>query len=318
MSALHIRENDVAALVTIHDAISALDECFAQWPAVRDQNVARQRIKMPNGMFNLLGAGYGPKQVYGVKAYFASPAGARFQILLYSAVSGEMLAVVEADLLSRLRTGAASGLATKALARPEARSLALIGTGQQALTQALAIAAVRPLKRISVFSRNEDNRRRFAQLVTEQTGVAAEAANSAQACVEGADIVTTITKSATPVCLGAWLAAGAHVNAAGANAATRRELDDAAVLRAAILATDSREQAKQEAGEFIELAKSGAIGWERVQELGDVICGAAPGRTSSDQITLFKSLGVGIEDIAFAELVYRKARAAGVGKTLDI
>src|SRR4051794_16628456 len=101
MSALHIRESDVAALVTIHDAIAALDACFAQWPAVRDQNVARQRIKMPNGMFNLLGAGYGPKEVYGVKAYFASPAGARFQILLYSAVSGEMLAVVEADLLSR-------------------------------------------------------------------------------------------------------------------------------------------------------------------------------------------------------------------------
>jgi ornithine cyclodeaminase/alanine dehydrogenase-like protein (mu-crystallin family) len=314
MRTIFIREAEVAELVTIQDALDVMSECFSLWPEVRAQNVARQRIKMPKGMFNLLGAGYSPRDVFGVKAYFASPAGAKFNILLHSADSGDLLAVIEADLLSRLRTGAASGLATRLLAREDAKVLGVIGSGQQALTQVAAISNVRALERVLVFSRTAAHARTFAARVERELGLRAEATTSAQECVTSADVVTTITKSAEPVCCGEWLRPGVHINAAGANAAARRELDDGAVLNASVRCTDSLAQARDEAGEFLALARENRLDWSGIVELGDIASGAAPGRSGPDDITLFKSLGIGIEDVAFAELIYRRAIAAGGGR----
>ena len=314
MKTLSICEAEVAELVTIRDALDVMSECFSRWPEVRAQNVARQRIKMPKGMFNLLGAGYSPKDVFGVKAYFASPAGAKFNILLHSADSGDLLAVIEADHLSRLRTGAASGLATRLLARADATILGLIGSGQQAYAQVAAIADVRRLERVLVFSRTPANAAAFAARIERELGVSAQATATAEACVRPADIVTTITKASDPVCCGDWLKPGVHVNAAGANAATRRELDDQAVLKASIRSTDSLVQARQEAGEFMSLAHDKRLDWSEIVELGDIASGVAPSRVRLDDITLFKSLGIGIEDVAFAELIYRRAIAAGAGR----
>ncbi len=318
MHPLSIREADVAELVTMKDALDVLAECFAAWPEVRAQNVARQRIKMPKGMFNVLGAGYSPKNVFGVKAYFASPAGAQFQILLHSADNGDLLAVIEADLLSRLRTGAASGLATRLLAREDAKVLGIIGSGQQAFTQVAAIAEVRALERVLVFSRTADHASAFAARIENELGLSAQAMASAEASVRPADIVTTITKSPDPVCFGDWLQRGVHVNAVGANAAARSELDETATLMATLRCTDSILQAREEAGEFVSLVKENKMKWSDVSELGDIVSGVAPSRSSEDEITLFKSLGIGIEDVAFAELIYRRARAAGVGTQLAI
>ena len=315
MPALYLTETDVAALARMPDAIACMDALFKNWGEIAAQNVARQRIKMPKGMFNLLGAGYSPADVFGVKAYFASPAGARFQIQLYSAKDGAMLAIIEADHLSKLRTGAASAIATQVLARPDAQTLALIGTGQQALTQAEAICAVRKITRIHVFSRNEDKRAEFAQKLGNRLNIEITAAPSAEACVRAADIVTTITKSSEPVCLGAWLKPGTHINAAGANAAARRELDDEAVLKSAVKCTDSVSQAKMEAGEFISLASAGRLNWSAVSELG-TLAPQGTTRPNSDAITLFKSLGIGMEDVAFAEWIYRQAVAQKIGSEL--
>lgn len=316
MPVCYLTERDVAGLATMKDALAVMEGLFADWGEVASQNVARQRIRMPHGMFNLLGAGYGPRDAFGVKAYFASPAGARFQILLYSAQDGEMLAIIDADYLSKLRTGAATGVATRLLARDDAQTLAVIGTGEQAFTQIEAISAVRPPAQIRVFSRNEENRTNFASRVEEALHIETISALSAEACVRGADIVTTITKSPQPVLLGDWLEPGAHINAVGANAAARRELDDNAVSKAHVKCTDSLVQARTEAGEFMTLAQTRQMEWSEVSELGAIANGAASGRTAPTQVTLFKSLGIGVEDVALAEWIYRQALGKRIGADL--
>lgn len=316
MNALYISEADVARLVTIEDAIAALDECFALWPELRQSNLPRGRARLPGGNFNLLGAGYGPKKVFGLKAYYAAPGGARFHVMLYSAESGELLAMIEADLFGQLRTGAASGVATRLLARTDATRLGVIGSGQQAFAQVAAIAAVRPIRSVAVFSRAAGNRTDFARKIERELQIEAVPADSAESCVASADIVTTITKSPEPVCMGDWLTPGVHVNAAGANAANRRELDAAAVLKADFRFTDSLVQAREEAGEYIDLVGAGRLAWGDIGEIGDLASGNAPARVSDRQITLFKSLGIGLEDVAFAELVHRRAVALGAGRRL--
>src|SRR5439155_5468394 len=174
--------------------------------------------------FNLMGAAYGAKGVYGLKAY-AGMKGAHFHTLLYSSADGRLKAMIEADLFGQLRTGAASGLATKLMANPDARTLAVIGTGRQARTQVLAVCAVRPIERVRVFAPTLEHRATFARAMEKELGIEVRPAASAQACVADADVVTTITKSAAPVCRAQWLARGVHVNVAGANSDDRHEVD---------------------------------------------------------------------------------------------
>ncbi len=315
-SPLYLTEEDVARLVTTGDAIAVLEEAFAAWHDAATTNLPRQRAPLAAGNFNLMGASYGSKGVYGLKAYFGGKSGARYHTLLYAADGGALLAMIEADLFGQLRTGAASGLATKLLANPAARTLAIIGTGKQARAQALAVCAVRPIAQVRVFGRNNERCMQFARALEAELKIETRPAATAQACVAGADVVVTITKSAEPVCRSEWLADGVHVNAAGANSAARRELDSATVLRAAVRVTDDRAQARAEAAEFRDLVGAGRLSWDDVQELGDLVTGKVPGRRSQSALTLFKSLGIGLEDVAFAELVHRRARAAGAGRTI--
>jgi alanine dehydrogenase len=216
---------------------------------------------------------------------------------------------------NQMRTGAASGLATKLMANPDAHTLAVIGTGRQSRTQVEAVCAVRPIKRIRVFARTPEHRESYARALEKDLGVEALPATSAEACVADANVVITITK---PVCRAAWLARGAHVNAAGANSGDRREVDGEMVLRAAVKATDHIEQAKVEAGEFRDLVAEGKLAWSDIRELGDFVTGKAKGRASPSDLTLFKSLGIALEDMAFGELVYQRARAQGVGKPIPV
>ena len=226
--------------------------------------------------------------------------------------------MIEADLFGQLRTGAASGLATKLMARPDARTLGMIGVGRQSRTQAIAVCAVRPIKRVNVFARTAASREAYARSLEKELGIEVRAAPSAEACVVDADVVVTITKSAEPVCRAEWLANGVHVNAAGANAGDRREVDGETVLRAAVKVTDHLEQAQLEAGEFRDLVAGSQLRWSDIHELGDVVTGRVKGRTSPTDLTLFKSLGIALEDVAFGELVYQRALAAGVGKPMPI
>src|SRR5712691_11564510 len=274
MSAIYVTEAEVARLVTVEDALTTLDELFATWGQPTTSNLPRQRARLAGGAFNLMGAAYGAKSVHGLKAY-AGLKGAQFHTLLYSSVDGRLKAMIEADLFGQLRTGAASGLATRLLANPYARTLGVIGTGRQARTQVVAVCAVRPITRINVFSRTAEPREAFARALEKELGIETRGAASAQACVADADVVVTITKSAEPVCRADWLKQGAHVNAAGANAGDRREVDADTVLRAAVKVTDHVEQAKVEAGEFRELVAAGKIAWSDIRELGELVTGKA-------------------------------------------
>jgi ornithine cyclodeaminase/alanine dehydrogenase-like protein (mu-crystallin family) len=317
MPAIYITEADVGRLVTVKDAIAALEELFASWGQLSTWNIPRRRAPLPGGSFNLMGASYGAKNVYGLKAY-AGMKGGQFHTLLYSSTEGKLKAMIEADLFGQLRTGAASGLATQLLANPDAQTLGMIGVGRQSRTQAIAVCAVRPIKRVLVFARTPESREAYARSLEKELGIEVRAAASAEACVREANVVVTITKSAVPVLRGEWLAKGTHVNVAGANAGDRREVDGETVLRSAIRVTDQLEQAMTEAGELRDLVAADKLKWTDVRELGDLVSGRAPGRQSPSDITLFKSLGIALEDVAFGELVYQRALAAGVGTPMPI
>jgi ornithine cyclodeaminase/alanine dehydrogenase len=294
-----------------------LEELFATWGQGATSNLPRQRARLPGGSFNLMGAAYGAKGVHGLKAY-AGLKGGQFHTLLYSSSDGRLKAMIEADLFGQMRTGAASGLATRLLARTDARTLGVIGTGRQSRTQVLAVCAVRPIKRVNVFARTPEHRESYARAMEKELGLEVVPVASGEACVAEADVVVTITKSAEPVCRAEWLAPGAHVNAAGANSADRREVDAETVLRAAVKLTDHVEQAKVEAGEFRDLVAAGKLAWSDIRELGELVTGKAKGRTSPSELTLFKSLGIALEDVAFAELVYQRALAAGAGRPIPV
>ena len=313
--AIYLTEADVGRLVTVSDAIAALEELFVTWDEPSTSNLPRQRARLSGGSFNLMGAAWGAKSVHGLKAY-AGMKGAQFHVLLYSSSDGRLKAMIEADLFGQLRTGAASGIATRRMARADAATLGVIGTGRQSRAQVLAVCAVRPIQRVNVFARTPASREAYAHELERELGIEVRPAASAEACVAEVDIVITITKSAEPVLRGAWLAPGTHVNAAGANSADRREVDADAVLRAALTVTDHVEQAKVEAAELRDVVAAGRLAWSDVRELGDLVTGKAAGRSSPADITLFKSLGIALEDVAFGELVYRRALAAGAGRPL--
>jgi alanine dehydrogenase len=314
---IYLTEADVGRLVTVKDALAVLEELFATWGQPATANLPRQRARLAGGSFNLMGAAYGAKGVHGLKAY-AGVKGAQFHTLLYSSSDGRLKAMIEADLFGQIRTGAASGLATKLLAKPDARILGVIGTGRQSRMQVLAVCAVRPIQRVNVYARTAEHRESYARAMEKELGLDVVPAVSGEACVADADVVVTITKSAEPVCRAGWLAPGVHVNAAGANSGDRRELDGETVLRAAVKVTDHVEQAKVEAGEFRDLVAAGKLAWSDIRELGDIVTGKAKGRTSPTELTLFKSLGLALEDVAFAELVYQRALAAKVGRPMPV
>lgn len=315
-SPLYITEADVARLTDMRDAIAALEEAFTAWRDPGTANMPRQRASLPGGFFNLMGCVYARRGVYGHKGYAGGPGGANFYISLYGLEHRRLIAVLEANLLSQLRTGAASGLATKLMAPEGVSTLAVLGTGKQARAQVLAVCAVRPINQVRVFSRDAANRAAFAQEMQTETGVETVASDSAEVCVRGAGVVSTITRAAEPVVHSDWIHDGVHINAAGANAANRREIDAATMLRASLLVTDDKSQAREEAAEFRDLIGEGKLSWDAVHELGDLLDGSVAGRQAPGEVTLFKSLGVALEDMAFAEMIYRRALAEGAGRRM--
>jgi alanine dehydrogenase len=310
---LYLTEADVQRLVTVKDAIAVLELLFETWPDPATVNLPRQRAPIGDGAFNLMGAAWGASEIFGLKAYSG---GGRFHVLLYSSRDGSLKAMLEADHLGRIRTGAASGLATKILANPDARTLAVIGAGRQAFTQVAAVCAVRKIDTVRVFTRTPEHREAFAKEIERKLRVAAEPAPSAEAAIGDADVIITITKSAEPVLRANWLKSGVHINAAGANSGSRREIDAETVLRSTVRATDHLAQAQMEAGEYRDLVAAGRLKWQDVAELGDILTQKVPGRRGPADITLFKSLGIALEDIAFADLIVRRAIERGIGKRM--
>jgi alanine dehydrogenase len=312
---LLLREEEVQALLSVGDAIEAMERTFRAQAEGRAVNLPRQRVRWPGGTLHVMAAGDLGSGYVGLKAYTAVGGQTRFVVLLFHAESGELLAIIEADRLGRLRTGAATGLATRCLARPDARVVGMIGAGRQAATQLMAVCAVRPIAEARVYSPTPERRAAFAHRMRETLGIPVQAVERPEAAVEGADILITITSAREPVLRGAWLRPGVHLNAAGSNALLRRELDEEAIARADLIVIDSRAQGQIEAGDFLEPLERGRLQWERVYELRDVVAGRV-GRAHPEQITMFKSLGIALEDIAVAAVAYERARAQGVGERI--
>jgi ornithine cyclodeaminase/alanine dehydrogenase-like protein (mu-crystallin family) len=313
---LYLSEADVAQLLTVRDTIDALEESFRHLGQGTATIQPRRRIRLKAGSFQTMMAADEALGVFGFKAYGMARSEPRSLVHLYSAESGQLLAMVAAGALGAVRTGAASGLATRHMARDDASVLGVIGTGGQAMTQIQAVCAVRPIRQVKVFSRDPQRREAFARRVAEETDLSVQPADSAEECVRGSDVVTVITNAREPALQGAWLDQGAHVNAAGGNSWVRRELDQEAVERSDIIAVDHLEQAKMECGDLIWAADQGALRWEQVQELAHLVAGTAQGRQDGQQITLFESQGVALEDIAAANLAYRLAQDRGLGQAL--
>lgn len=305
---LYLSEADVRSLVTVPDAVDALEEAFRHWRLGGTENLPRQRLPLPTGSLNLMAASYPAADVCGHKAYFS---GCHF-VSLYSISEHRLLALIEAATLGAMRTGAASGVATRYLARPDATRCGIIGTGRQARTQLQAVASVRTIREVSVFGRDAGRRAAFVEEMEATLECPVKAADTMEDCVREADIVIAATKAAEPVILGEWLADGAHVNAIGANAYGRRELDAAAVMRASVVAVDDRDQARVEARELIDLVDGGDLSWDDVVELGALVQ-AGPVARDAAAVTLFKSLGVALEDIAFARLIHERAVERNIG-----
>jgi alanine dehydrogenase len=306
---IYLNEKDVAGFLDMPTAIQSLRDAFAARAREEANIVPRTRWAFGERRLNVMGGGLAKTGRYALKAYGAGA----FHTLLYS---GEgLLAIIESNVLGQIRTGAASAVATERMARPDGRKVALIGTGRQARTQALALKAAGMLDELAVFARRRDTLEVFCTALGPELGMPVKAAASAEEAVASADIVVAATNSATPVVMNAWLKPGAHVNGMGANAANRREIDPEIVLRASLVVTDDIPQAKTEAGEFIDLAKAGKLDWASVKPLHEIVTGPRPARDAA-AITVFKSLGVGLEDVAVASIIYDRAAASGRFKLL--
>ncbi|MFO0852284.1 MAG: ornithine cyclodeaminase family protein [Gemmataceae bacterium] len=317
MSVLYLTEDDVRSLLTMDLALGAVEAAFRKLALDEAENVPRQRCQTDQVMLHVLPAAAKTLGAIGLKAYTTGRFPAHFHVTLFDPKTGAMTALLQADYLGQVRTGAASGVATKLLARPDATTVGLYGTGKQARTQLEAVCAVRAVKRVQVFSRDTD---RCAAFAAEMSAVCRTdvVPVSAPEAARGDDIVITATNSREPVLRGEWLAAGAHVNLIGSNFLTKAEADAEVFRRAGLVTVDSKDQAKLEAGDFVAALRDGALNWSDVRELSHVLLGRYPGRQSAEQITVFKSLGIGVEDVAVAAKVVELARRQGVGRELPV
>jgi ornithine cyclodeaminase len=305
--ALYLTNEDVQRLLPMRECVAVLDDLFQQEANGLVEPIARLRIRFGRGGATLMGGAVLGSQAYGVRH--------TSHTLLYDTDTGKLNAVLEPGTLAWIRTGAATGVAVKYMSAPDASVAGVFGTGRQAVTQVEAICAVRPLRQVKVFSRNEERRVAFAAEMAERVGVDVVPVASAAECIGGSQIVVAITTAREPVFDGALLEPGTHVTAAGSNSWMKREVDETTIERASVIAVDNLEQAKIECGELIWAAERG-FRWHRAVELHQVVSGRVDGYPSADAITLFESQGIGIEDIAASAYVVRKAREAGVGVEL--
>ncbi len=316
--ALLLNEAEVTMLLPMSLALEAVEDAFRWQGEGKLTNRPRVRLPVSGGLLHVMPAAMPEARVMGLKAYATVRGGAKFIVLLFSAETGALLAVIEADRLGQMRTGAASGVATKYLARPDADRVGCYGTGWQARSQLEAVCAVRRVREVHVYGREPERRARFAEEMASGLGVPVVPVDRPEAAARDASILVTITSSRTPVLEGRWIAPGAHVNAAGSNALQRAELDVEAVRRAGVVVTDSVEQARLECGDLAAAVEQGAIRWDDVRELGEVVSGRHPGRTHADEVTLFESQGVAMEDVAVAARLVARARERRVGTEIPV
>ncbi len=316
---LHISEAEVREVLNMPLAIEAVEEISRKQALDEVVVHPRRRFELPGGgFFHYMAAADYSRGFIAMKQYTYVRGKLCFLVPLYQMATGDLLALIEADYMGQLRTGAASGVATKYLARKEARVAAIIGTGGQARTQLEAVAAVRKLESARAYGRDATKREKFCKEMSERLGIPVLPSASAGEAARGADIVSTATTASQPVLSGADLTPGVHINAIGANHAHKRELDDEAVASADVIVVDSVEQSRQEAGDLIIAFHGDEICWTGVKKLSDVVAGKTSGRTSDAEVTLFKSNGIASWDLAVAMKVFTLAREKKLGRELPL
>ncbi|HEX5732921.1 MAG TPA: ornithine cyclodeaminase family protein [Blastocatellia bacterium] len=316
--ALLLTEHHVTQLLDMKTALDAVEEVLRHQAEGAATNRPRYRVATGASQLHVMAAGDRKLGVYGLKAYTVSRKGARFLVMLYDAETGDLLAIIEADRLGQMRTGAASGVATKYMARESADTVGVFGTGWQAESQLMAVCAVRKIKSIKAYSRKPDHREAFARKMESMLRIEVTPAETAEEAARGQAIIITATSAREPVLKGEWIDAGAHLNVVGSNFLSKAEIDVEAIRRASRVAVDSLEQSKLEAGDLLPAIERGVISWESVTELGRIVAGRERGRTSEDEITIFKSNGIALEDVSTALRVYNLARERGHGETIEL
>lgn len=305
---LFLTESDVAQYLTMEAAIDVVEAAFREIGEGQAQNFPRTRLPVGDNRLHFMAAALPRQGFMGIKIYTSFKGRPTTNMLLYSAQTGRMLAMFESWTLSAIRTGAATAVATKYMAREDAQRVGVYGSSSQAVTQLEAVAAVRPITHCTVYSLTPDHRERFAGMMSERLGIEVTPAGDPEQAARGQDIIITATNAHEPIVRGEWLEPGVHLNVIGSNYAQNREVDDEAVVRSSIVAADSVEQSQRESGDLIYPIEAGRFSWDQVLELGDVVAGKEAGRRSEADITLFKSNGINVEDVAVAGYIYTRYR----------
>jgi ornithine cyclodeaminase/alanine dehydrogenase-like protein (mu-crystallin family) len=331
MDVLVLSADDVVKLLPMRDCIDVMRDALAALARGKALVPLRMVMRMPDasGFLGLMPGQIAPdggrEGALGMKAVSVFPGNARRGIdthqgavLLFEVDTGRLCALMDGATITAIRTAAVSGVATDLLARQDAAELAILGAGVQARTHLDAIAAVRPLRRVRIWSRNQEHLRDLVTQVAGRVDASIDAVPTAEAAVQGADVVATVTASPQPVLQRSWLKDGVHINAVGSSIPATREIDTA-TMTAVRLFVDRRESAVNEAGDILIPMREGAFTADHIQaELGDVIIGSDPGRRSATELTLFKSLGLAVEDVAAAAFILKRARQTGVGQTVQV
>lgn len=314
-----IYEEDVKRLLTMEDTLNIVEEAFLSQGKGTSINRERTRFHIPGkGNMQLMSGVCHYQQVMGLKVYTAFRGSVRFLILLFSTETGDLLGVIQADHLGKMRTGAASGVATKHLAREDAHTVGMIGSGGQAFSQLEAICRVRTIEKVMVYSRRSEPKLDFCKEMASKLGIEVLPVDMPEKAIAESDIVVTITNARDPVLYGKWINSGVHVNAAGSNSLARKEIDHELVRLCNLIVVDSRKQARSECGDLLVAAERGVVQWDTLTELGDVVAGKVSGRLSENQITLFESQGLAILDVATAVRIIQLANEHGMGEEINI
>jgi ornithine cyclodeaminase/alanine dehydrogenase-like protein (mu-crystallin family) len=327
MKILILNQSEIAELLSMEECMIAMEMALLALDAGDAILPLRQLMWLPGheSLMAVMPAFSNASKSMGVKVISVFPRNRGTQydshqgaILLFETGNGQLLAILDASEITAMRTAAVSGVATRALSRPDSSELAILGSGVQAHTHLQAMMVARKLKRVRVWSRTPSNAERFCLRESERYSVLIEPVADPKEAVTGADIICTVTASRTPVLAGEWISPGAHINAVGTFGPDSREIDTATVVRSRLF-VDRRESALNEAGDFIIPRNEGLITEEHIRgELGELLAGKISGRTSSGEVTLFKSLGLAIEDLATAQSLYDKALWKGRGTWVEL
>lgn len=310
---LWLSEGEVVSLMDMGEAIAALEKGLLAEAQGQAQNMVKTHVAWNGSTLHAIGAAFPRAGFVGTKTWAHTEGGATPLVILFDSQTGNLKAVIEAFALGQLRTGAASGVATRCLAVRDAGEFAIIGTGKQALAQVAAVVAVRPIRSIRVFGRHKDRRSNFVSRTRQEFNLEVVEAASIREAVQGAQIITTATRATEPFLTADMISRGAHINSIGAIVATRAEVAADVLARCEQVVVDSQPQARKLSRELMEYYGSGEGHWEQVASLANVVADRKE-RSARSDLTLFKSLGMGISDLSLGMELYRKALEQGVGR----